>query len=268
MAISLSRKNPDAVRLPKPTEGLIYNNESGKLVVRLSDGTDREVQLPDGNPLFLENVASDPAALANKYRAYSKSASGAANWHLRAPDGTVIQMTGGGSLLGGGKGVFIEPIANQVEETLSAVSAPSFPNLSWDTGMTIDLSGVVDGESNYIAVPIWVEYAMSTQYVGYAGTAASMCLLLFNPGAGTPQSRVYQFGGSYYDSFLGAYNISYPYGGLFEAEGGFCSVVNGNEVRVYMEADAAIDLTGETLVIHATAIMGTPFVVPNPFGLA
>lgn len=255
MAFSLPRKNPDLVPNPSSVDGKVYVSDTGELTVRQSDGTEKKAQLPDGSPIFLANQSTDPAALANKYRVFSKIASGAANLHVRAPDGTVIQLTGGGGLVGTGGGLFFDPVVAQVEETFSIPNLVGVNSIEWDT----DLHFVLP-DADWSLVPVWVEMFVSGPGNLQQATTGALYVYLFSPGPGTPQSRVYAPAPGYQDGQIAQRFYSY-YGASLESY--YNSIVNGDEVRVTVGTAGFPDTTTQ---IHATAIMGGALAVFDPNG--
>ena len=258
MAFSI-RKQPGASVSPaRETEGRLYVNDLGKLVVRLSDGTEKEAQIPDGGPVFLENQATDPAAQANKYRVFSKTAEGAANLHVRAPDGTVIQITGGGGLKGVGGGTFFATVVGQAEETFSEVLAGD--NFTWNPGLHFDLSQIPSGWS---FVPVWVEVFASSAVAASQAFGAVLFTFVFSPGPGTPQSRILPIYAGFLEGFpAAAAGAGFGYNQL----GAYYNVVlNGDEFEITVEIDGWSMGTSQ---IHATAIMGSAIEIDDPQMLA
>jgi hypothetical protein len=236
---------------------MLYVNDSGELVIRMPDGTDKKAQLPDGSPVFLDNVTDNPAVQANKYRVFSKDASGAANLHVRAPDGTVIQLTGGGGLLGTGGGAFFDPVVGQVEEVFDALTPTSL--IAWNTGLSFDTSlSTID----WLMVPVWVEVQVQSPFIGMASHGGMLYLYVFAPGVGTPQSRVNAFKPGYFDGVPSQsfYSYTYPLG----SEPFYNAIVNGDEPQVSIDLDGYPIGPFETVRVHATAIMGAAMIVPNP----
>ena len=253
MAFSMSKKPGASVPPTRETEGRLYVNDLGKLVVRLSDGTEKEAQIPDGLPVFLENQATDPTAQANKYRVFSKTADGAANLHVRSPDGTVIQLTGGGGLKGVGGGTFFDTVVGQVEETFSDLNPSG--EFTWNPGLNFDLSQITTG---WALVPVWVELFASGTKQTQQGLGAALFVFLFSPGPGTPQSRISPVYAGYVEGAIAGYaNAGFGYNGLAAY---YNTVVNGDEMELL------IDVNGWTATtqIHATAIMGSAIEVADP----
>lgn len=243
MAFSIRSQPSTSVLNPGETEGSLYVNEAGKLVVRLSDGSEKEAQTPDGNPIFLENQATDPTAQTNKFRVFSKLANNAANLHVIAPDGTVIQLTGDGGLVGGGGGAFFAPIIGQTEATFTA-AVVNFET-TWDTGLHF-----VIPDNGWSLVPVWVEFFVTGNVGGVQTSGGTLFVFVFEPGPGTPQSRAYSVN-PYQDGrvsqFFQVVSYSYTEGTPF-----YNHVVNGDE----LQAGFNINVSDGDYLIHARAIMG------------
>lgn len=258
MAFSLSKEAPRDVRVPGKTEGLLYTNPDGQLVVRLSDGTDKLVQLPDGAPLFLESQGTDPSAQANKYRVYSKVASGAANLHVRAPDGTVIQLTGGGGLIGTGGGAFFDPVEAQIEETFTtALGGFSGEQITWNTGLHFNLPATA---TDWLMVPVWVELVIIGAEFSTQATNGMLFVYVFEPGLGTPQSRIYALYPGLIEGLPAQQFYTYGYPSLY---GYYNEVINGDEPSINFEVEGLTPFY-TPVTVHARAIMGGAMVVPDP----
>lgn len=258
MAVSISGKPTAAVPNPGPTEGRIYVNDAGKLAVRLSDGTDLLVQLPDGGPVFLDSQGTDPAAQANKYRVYSKVANGAANLHVRAPDGTVIQLTADGGLKGTGGGAFFDTVVDQVEETFSVV-LDGGNSFDWDTGLHFVLPTTTD----WWLVPVWVEFMVVGDNTNEIASCGALYCYVFEPGVGTPQSRIYPIYPGYVEGIPAQTFYAYAYAGV---EVYYNTVVNGDEPRVNVDSSFGFG-PAEAVTVNATAVMANAILIPDPSGM-
>jgi len=104
MAIKLRKQASGTVAQPPDTHLQFFVSEDG--MPKLKDSFGNVTDAAQSGQVTLNEQGSDPTAVANKVKLYSKDVGGIAEFFARDDQGNVIQITSNGALNAGGGGAF------------------------------------------------------------------------------------------------------------------------------------------------------------------
>lgn len=126
------RKQPDAsVATPPSTHLQFFVSDDGS--PKLKDEFGNVTDAASSGQVTLNEQGSDPAAVANKVKLYSKDVAGISEFFARDDQGNVIQITSGGALNAAGNGTFFDD-SQRASLNQTVLTSASF---SWNTGINL-----------------------------------------------------------------------------------------------------------------------------------
>jgi len=132
MAIKIRKQAAASVEIPPNTHTQFFVDTDG--LPKLKDDQGNVTDAAQAGQVTLNEQGSDPVAVANKVKLYSKDVDGVAEFFARDDQGNVIQITSNGALnAGGGSGTFFDD-SQSASLNQTVLTSASF---SWNTGINV-----------------------------------------------------------------------------------------------------------------------------------